>query len=265
VNNAHRSPPLASVLLLSLVAGCATPSAGPSPASQPSTAATARAAEIVAAPDRVQRDKDRDAARKPVEMLAFFGVEPGMHVAEVGAGGGYSTELFARAVGPTGVVVAQDTPDWDGPGLKKAWEDRLSHPPMKNTTHVMLPWEQPLPAEAHDLDAVYSVAVYHDVIVENKDPAKMNAAIFAALKSGGVYAIIDNSARAGSGVADCPKLHRIDEATLRDQVTRAGFVLRAEGSFLRNPADPRDWNADPDAKLPQSHTQDRFALKFVKP
>jgi len=188
-----------------------------------------------------------------------------MRVAEVGAGGGYSTELFARAVGPTGTVIAQDSPDWDGPGLKKAWEERLSRPAMKNTTHVMLPWEQALPPEARDLDAVYSVAVYHDVIAENKDPAKMNAAIFAALKSGGVYAIIDNSARPGSGVTDCSKLHRIDEAAVREQVTRAGFVLRAEGTFLRNPADPRDWNADPSEKLSQSHTQDRFALRFVKP
>ena len=54
-----------------------------------------------------------DSHRKPVPMLTFFGVAPGMRVAELGAGGGYSTELFARSVGPSGVVYAQDTPNWD--------------------------------------------------------------------------------------------------------------------------------------------------------
>lgn len=225
--------------------------------------AAAQKPAIVDAADRTERDRSMDAHRQPVQMLALFGVAPGMRVGELGAGGGYSTELFARVVGPEGAVFAQDTPNWDGPGLTKAWQDRLARPAMKNTTHVMRQWDDPFPADVKDLDAVYSVAVYHDAVAEKSDTGKMNRAVFAALKSGGVYAIIDNSARPGSGLADAELLHRIDEQLLvRDEVQRAGFELVAQDDFLRNPSDGRDWNADPGVN--KVHTQDRFVLKFIK-
>src|SRR3954470_24447115 len=219
--------------------------------------------QIVSAPDRNSRDVGMDSHRKPVPMLAFFGTAPGMRVGEVGAGGGYSTELFARSVGPSGKVFAQDTPNWDGPGLQTAWERRLSGAAMKNTVHFVRQWDEPFPPEVKDLDAVYSVAVYHDAVAEKSDTAKMNEAIFKALKPGGVYAIVDNSAKPGSGRADCEKLHRIDEQTVRDEVAKAGFRVVGNDSFLRNDKDPRDWNAD--SGVNKTHDQDRFAIKFVKP
>ena len=223
----------------------------------------AAAQQIVAAADRTPRDRELDSHRKPVQMLVFFGTSPGMRVGEVGAGGGYSSELFARAVGPSGKVFAEDTPNWDGPGLQKAWERRLSGPAMKNTVHFVRQWDEPFPPEVKDLDAVYSVAVYHDAVAEKGDTARMNQAIFKALKRGGVYAIIDNSAKRGTGRADCEKLHRIDEQAVRDEVTKAGFRVAGEDSFLRNDKDTRDWNADPGVN--KTHDQDRFAIKFVKP
>jgi predicted methyltransferase len=244
------------LVILAACAGHTPPAAAPPPP-------RALAEEVVGAADRTERDRSMDPHRKPVPMLAFFGVAPGMRVAELGAGGGYSTELFARAVGPRGVVYAQDTPNWDGPGLRKAWEMRLVRPALQNTRHFLRQWDEPLPPDANDLDAVYSVAVYHDAIAEKQDPGKMNQAVFAALRPGGVYAIIDNSAKTGTGAADAERLHRIDEQLVRDQVQQAGFKLVADDAFLRNPDDPRDWNAD--SGVNKTHTQDRFALKFVKP
>ena len=244
------------VVILAACAGRTPPAAAPPPP-------RSLAEEVVAAADRTERDRAMDVHRKPVPMLVFFGVAPSSRVAELGAGGGYSTELFARAVGPRGVVYAQDTPNWDGPGLRKIWEMRLARPALQNTKHFLRQWDEPLPPEAKDLDAVYSVAVYHDAIAEKQDTGKMNRAVFAALRQGGVYAIIDNSARPGTGAADAERLHRIDERLVRDQVQRAGFRLVAEDAFLRNPEDPRDWNAD--SGVNKTHTQDRFALKFVKP
>ena len=83
----------------------------------------------------------------------------------------------------------------------------------------------------------------------------------------GVYGIADHSARPGTGLADVQTLHRIDERTVREEVEKAGFRLAAEGDFLRNPADARDWNASPNAaeKAGKRGTSDRFALRFVKP
>ena len=239
---------------IALAAACAS--------SRPAPTA-ADAAAIVAAPDRTERDRAMDSHRKPVEMLTFFGTAPGMRVGEIGAGGGYSTELFARAVGPGGKVYAQDSPTWDsGGGLSKWWEKRIATPAMTNSKHEIRPWEDPLPAEARDLDAVYIVAAYHDVLAEKHDTAALNRAVFAALKPGGVYAIIDNSAKAGTGAADADRLHRVDEQFLIDEVQKAGFRLAGRSDFLRNPQDTRDWSSD--SRENKTHTQDRFALKFVK-
>jgi predicted methyltransferase len=230
----------------------------------PTAAPAVPGAAIVAAPDRIDKDRKLDPFRKPAELIAFTGVAPGLRMADLGAGAGYSTELFARAVGPTGSIIAQDTPNWDGPGLTRVWEQRLGRPIMKNTTHVMRKWDEPLPPEAKELDLVTFVGAYHDVVAEKDDPDKLNQAVFAALKPGGAYIVLDNSARAGRGTADCEPLHRIDEQLVREQVLRAGFKLAGEGTAWRNPADARDWNADPGADA-RTHTQDMFALKFVKP
>ena len=232
--------------------------------SSSSSQATPDPAKLVAATDRTPHDRDLDPGRKPVDMLKFFDLKPGMHVADLGAGGGYTTELVARSVGPTGKVFAQDTPDWDGPELKKAWQDRGARPGMENTTHVMRQWDSPLPPEATNLDEVTFVCAYHDILAEKIDQHKLDAAVFAALKPGGTFVIIDNSAKDGSGAADAEKLHRIDEKLVRADLEQAGFKLVADASFLRNPADGRDWNADPGAD-PRTHTQDRFVLKYKKP
>lgn len=252
------------IAAIALASACGS-SSGPAATTPTETSTAISFDEIVAAPDRSDHDREIDGSRKPVETLAFLDVKPGMRVADLGAGGGYTSELIARAVGPTGHVIAQDSPTWDGPGLQKAWQDRGARPVMANTTHVVRAWDDPLPPEAQDLDAVTFVCAYHDVIAEHGDSNKLDSAVFAALKPGGVFVVIDNSATDGTGGADAERLHRVDEQLVRDEVTRAGFKLVATGDFLRNPTDPRDWSADPGANDPRARTQDRFVLKFVKP
>jgi predicted methyltransferase len=125
--------------------------------------------------------------------------------------------------------------------------------------------DSPFPPEATKLDAVVMVLFYHDTVWLKTDRAKMNRAVFDALKSGGVYGIVDHSARAGAGTSVAKSLHRIEEKTVVDEVTKAGFKLEAEADFLRNAADPRDWNDAPTADQAKRGTSDRFVLKFVKP
>lgn len=254
------------VACLSL-AGCAHNE--PAPESSTSTAAPAASAAaaqaIVNAPDRADADKAIDAGRHPAELLQFVGAAPGMKVAELMAGGGYTTELLARAVGPTGTVYGENPKFILERFAEKPWSERLAKPVNAKVVRLDRELDDPFPPEVTDLDAVVSNIIYHDSVWLKADRAKMNAAVFRALKPGGVYVVIDSSAKPGTGVNDVQTLHRIDEQTVRDEVQAAGFKLGEESSVWRNPQDARDWNSSPVAAGERRGTSDRFALKFVKP
>jgi len=219
---------------------------------------------VVNAYDRTDDDRALDTGRKPAEMLAFYGVRKGMRVAELGAAGGYTTELLSRMVDGGGKVYAHNTP-WMKDRFGDRMTARMKRAPMDNVVSVVRDWESPLPPEATGLDAVFIVLFYHDTVWMGADRAKMNRAVFDALRHGGVYAVIDHSAAAGHGVRDAKTLHRIEEDTLVAEVLAAGFKLADSADFLRNPADKRDWNAAPGAAGERRGTSDRFVLKFVKP
>ena len=219
----------------------------------------------VAAKDRTQADRALDPGRHPAETLAFFGIAPGMRVADLGAGGGYTTELLARVVGPKGTVYGHNSPFILERFAAKPWKERLARRVNRNVQRVDSDFDQPLPPDVHDLDAVVMILFYHDTVWMGADRAHMNAAIFRALKPGGVYGIVDHSARAGTRMDDVKTLHRIEERVVRDEVEEAGFKLVAEATFLHNPEDTRDWNDSPTAAGPRRGTSDRFVLKFVKP
>lgn len=239
---------LAACALIGLIAGCAT-----TPAEDPAAAA-ARAQSVIASPVRNEWDHRMDASRNPSQFIPFTGVKPGMQVLDVAAGAGYTTQLMALAVGPTGRVYAQrETP---GAALTK----RLADNPQPNIIVVLRPFEDPVPPEAPKLDLITIVNNYHDITYLPVDRTKMNQRLFAALKPGGHLVVVDHSAKAGTGVSAGKTLHRIDETVVIAEMRQAGFVVEAEGAFLRNPADTRDTSSG-DANLPT----DKFALRFVKP
>lgn len=217
------------------------------------------------APDRDEKDKALDAGRHPAEMLSFFGIAPGMKVGELVAATGYTTELLARAVGATGSVWAENPPSILDKFAAIPWTTRLGKPVMSNVRRVNRDLDAPFPAETHDLDAVLMVLFYHDSVWLKTDRAKMNKAVFDALRTGGVYGIVNHSARTGAGTSVAQSLHRIEEKTVVNEVTKAGFKLEGEADFLRNPKDQRDWNASPKAAAAKRGTSNRFVLKFVKP
>jgi predicted methyltransferase len=247
--------------LLACAAACKS---GPSASPQADRGPALKAA--VDAPDRSEADKKLDSGRHPLETLRFLEVRPGMKVLDTGAGTGYTTELIARAVAPGGVVYMQNDPRWL-PFLKDAVAERFTHPAMQGVVRSDIPFDEPVPPQAKDLDLVVMNVIYHDVVNMPVDRARMNKLIFDALKPGGVYVVIDSSAKDGTGLSETKTLHRIDEKVVKDEVQKAGFQLSAEGDFLRNPADPRDWNASPNAaaQAGKRGTSDRFALRFVKP
>jgi predicted methyltransferase len=239
--------------------------ATPGGAAAGAVAITETARAVIAAPDRSDADKKLDAGRHPAELLSVFHIGPGMKVGEIAAGGGYTTELLARAVGPTGVVYAENMKTVLERFAEKPWSERLAKPVMKNVVRVDREPGDPFPAEAHDLDAVLCVLFYHDFFHLGVDRDKLNAAVFRALKHGGVYGIVDHSARTGDRGNEAKTFHRVEESLVRSEVERAGFKLRSEGNFLRNPSDTRDWNDSPMAAGDKRGTSDRFVLAFEKP
>lgn len=242
-----------------------SPPADKTPTQAPAIVVSDAIRAVIDAPDRTADDRALDAGRHPAELLAFLGVKPGMKVAELGVGGGYTTELLARAVGPSGVVYGQNTRFILERFAEKPWSERLARPVMKNVVRIDREFDDPLPPEAQNLDIVVLVLFYHDTVWMKTDRAKMNSLIFRALRPGGMYAIIDHSGRPGTGTTETQTLHRIEEQVVREEIEKAGFKLAAEASFLRNPDDTRDWNASPRSAGEKRGTSDRFVLAFVKP
>jgi predicted methyltransferase len=272
---AEPAPPATEPQPPAPAAAAATEPVAPAPVLTPVDPATAPKAVAITVPkkiqalidakDRTDADRALDAGRHPGELLAFLALRPGAKVAEIFAGTGYTTELLARAVGPKGVVYAQNNKFILEKFAATPWAERLARPINKNVVRVDRELDEPLPPEAKDLDLVVSSLVYHDTVWLGTDRAKMNSAIFGALRPGGVYLVIDHNGRTGSGTTEAMTLHRIEEATVRAEVQAAGFELEAEGMFLRNPADSRDWNDSPKVAAEKRGTSDRFVLKFVKP
>ena len=221
-------------------------------------------AALVASPDRTADDRALDANRHPAELLAFLGVKPGMRVADLGAGGGYTTELLARAVGPSGKVWAQNDPALVQKFLGPMISARVARPADQNVIRVDRPFDSPLPPDATNLDLVTMYIFYHDTVWLGVDRDKMNQAVFAALKPGGKYVVVDASAKPGDGTSDAQTLHRIDENTVRSEVEKAGFKLAKTSDFLRNPSDTRDWSSSPRAAGARRGTEDRFVLEFTR-
>jgi predicted methyltransferase len=262
--------------LFSLIA-CATKNA-PTPATPPAPSASDPVSEpaaatpalpdyaaIVQAADRDAADKALDDGRKPEALLSFLEVQPAMRVAELGAGGGYTSELLARAVGEHGAVYAQNSPFILQRFAEKPLTERLAKPINKQIVRVDREFDDPLPADVRDLDLVVNVLFYHDTVWQKVDRPKMNQAIFAALRPGGAYVIVDHSSAPGKGLSEVENLHRIEESVLKSEIEQAGFKLLASADFLRNPDDTRDWSASPRVAGEKRGTSDRFVLKFQKP
>lgn len=210
-------------------------------------------AAVLAAPDRSDADRQTDKRREALKLLTFIGPKPGWMVLDMGADAGYSTELLARAVAPSGKVWGQN----DKPNEK--FEARMKSPGMANAVAHIRPFDNPA-AGLPPLDLVTFLFAYHDTTYMEVDRAAMNKALFAALKPGGILVIADHSARPEDDAKVGKLYHRIAETTVRSELEAAGFKFVADADFLRNPDDPRT------AIVFRSPIKvDEFVLKFEKP
>jgi predicted methyltransferase len=201
-----------------------------------------------------------DPAWKAQEVVEFIGLKKGDKVADIVAG--RLTASLAQAVGPSGIVYAVETAE-----IVKAHPEALAH--MKalasQSPNVIVTAEPVASALPSGLNAVFIRQNYHDLYDKFMGPADVlafNKAVFAALRPGGVYVVLDHAAIAGSGISATDTLHRIDPARVKADVLAAGFELDAESAILANQADDHTQNVfDPSV---HGHT-DQFLLRFKKP
>lgn len=215
---------------------------------------------------RPATDTARDVDRKPAEMLAFAGIKSGDRVADYAAGSGYFTRLFSGVVGTKGRVYAVV------PGALLKYPNIVTGTAEVQSFSMKHPNVSVTVADALEgikypekLDLFWISQNYHDL----KDPfmgpvdmAAFNEAVFAALKSGGIYVVLDHSALPGAPADVTDTLHRIEKSVVLHEVEAAGFKLVGESTLLANPADPR--TAGVFDKSIRGHT-DQFILKFRKP
>ena len=257
----------AGIVVMLLLASCNGSAPDATPADEQSVASPAAYETAVSRSDRREADRTRDDGRRPAEVLAFFGIEPGMRVLDMFSGGGYYSELLSYVVGPDGAVSAHNNAAYRG-FVGDELTERYADGRLSNVSQ--------LDAENNELtlpdgqfDAVTLVLAYHDIYyvdAENGwpeiDGPALLAEFFRGLKPGGIVGLVDHAAPTGAPPTTGGTTHRIDSAIVIAEMEAAGFVLDDESDLLRNPNDDLEMNVfDPAVR----GSTDRFLLRFRKP
>lgn len=209
-------------------------------------------AAILGNPERPANERALDAVRKPEDMLKFYGVRVGDKVADLMASRGYYTSILSQLVGEQGAVYAAH------PTFRQETRERFKDPLYANVKLIEGNMGSvALPADG-SLDFVLINLDYHEV--DQADRTAMNRRVFAALKPGGVYGVVDHAAQEGAGDQFRKSLHRIEKVLVIKELTAAGFVLAKESDMLANPQDRRA-----ESVFKDRGKSDRFVLRFEKP
>ena len=224
-------------------------------------------AAALESPLRPDADRERDAGRRPADVLEFFGIKSGATVLDMFSGGGYYTEMLAHVVGDDGHVVShmnQPMLNFSGDEFEMRHADnRLAN------VEVLMAENNELDLDADQFDAIIMTLNYHDLYWESEEYnwAKIEvenflAELFEGMKPGAVLGIVDHYAVAGAPPETGSTLHRIDRGVVIAEVEAAGLILDGESDLLRNTDDDRGKIVfDPEVR----GKTDRFILRFRKP
>jgi predicted methyltransferase len=192
--------------------------------------------KAMAVPSRPQADRDRDADRKPADLMVALGVKPGMTAVDVMAAGGWMTEVLSIAVGPTGKVYAQNPTaflQYNNGAYAKQIDERVANNRLPNT--VRLDGDLPGAAGANSADIAVTAMNLHDIYNRSPDTALVFVkGAYDVLKPGGLFVVIDHVGVAGG---DNAKLHRMTKQQAIDVATKAGFVVESENPIYAHAAD----------------------------
>jgi len=217
-------------------------------------------AAAVADPHRPAADRERDALRKPAACLAFAGVHRGMKIAELLPGQGYFTRLFSRVAGRKGTVyeIVPASRPKDAEVIQAIADDPHYHHNITVLSEQLTSLSVPQP-----VDLIWTSQNYHDLHnVPGLKVVDFDRAVYAALKPGGIFLVLDHAAPAGSGFGDTNTLHRIDPAAAKKEIMSVGFEFVGASDVLHNPNDSLTKIVfDPSIR---GHT-DQFIYAFRKP
>src|SRR5882724_4581941 len=194
--------------------------------------------QALANSSRPQADRDRDADRKPAQLMTFFGVQKGMTAIDVIGLDGYVTEVLSVTVGPNGKVYLQNGPaalQLRNGAVLKGIESRLANNRLPNVVRV--DDNLPNPAvPANSVDVAITAMNLHDLIIRGGAPAAtaFMKSVYTALKPGGVFGVVDH---VGTETGDNAKLHRMTKQQAIDIAKESGFIVEAESDMLAHPAD----------------------------
>ncbi|AMV37173.1 class I SAM-dependent methyltransferase [Planctomyces sp. SH-PL62] len=164
---------------------------------------------------------DREVFAKRDAIVASLGLKPGMAVADVGAGSGLFTRLFAEKVGPEGRVFAVD--------VSKEFLRHIAAESEKNgrkQVKTVLGSQDSTNLEANSVDLVFLSDVYHHF----EDHEKMLASIRQALRPGGTLILIEFDRVEGKSSEFVLKHVRAGQAEFLREIEAAGFTLDAKGA-----------------------------------
>lgn len=217
----------------------------------------------LADPSRPAEQRERDAARKSAEILAFAGIKPGQKVADFIMGGGYWTRILSPLVGPKGKLYAYQPAEFIKFRAAYGEEQKTAVAGLANTVALSDSFEALIFPE--QLDAIVTVQNYHDLFLAPFPQGTGEAVtrkLYNSLKPGGVLLVVDHVANADPENKAPTALHRIDPAVARREIERAGFRFRGKLDLLRSTADPHSASVfDPAIR----GKTDQFIFKFVKP
>jgi predicted methyltransferase len=242
--------------------------AGCNQAQPPATESGQSIAELaVASADRTEADRARDPNRKPAEVLAFFGIQPGMTVLDMFSGGGYYTEILSNIVGDEGKVYAHSNTAY-AQFVGEEATNRFANNRLGNV-EILMAENNALELPPESFDAIMMILAYHDIYYVDPnngwpkiDGPEMVAEFYEGLKPGGILAVVDHTAAAGSPRDFGNTLHRIDPEIVISELETAGFVLEDKSDVLRNMDD--DLSLSMSAPAVRGKT-DRFVFRFRKP
>ena len=265
--NSRKSPYstlfLVAALALTACGGTTEPEtveAAAAPAAEP---AAPDLATVLASDFRSEEDRARDAGRKPAEVIVALGIEPGMNVLDVMAGGGWYTEVLSLAVGPDGHVTSHNTAFAlqirDGVN-EKALAARIAEGRLPNVSRLNKEVAELVPDDG-PFDAAITALNLHDIYNRGGEEAAVGAmrALYGVLKPGGVFGLIDHQGLEGQ---DNAELHRMLKADAIRVAEAAGFVVQEDSDVLHSDIDDMTQHMRTDGIRGFTN---RFLLRLRKP